>query len=114
MVTHMHDDPDQRLLGLFAHARETLPHEDFMRRIHQRLGHARRLRTLRGSVVISILAVIGMWMAPAVLEKTAAVVHALGAQSSAYGGFIISPWGWAVSMLIGLAVLVRTGALRRA
>jgi hypothetical protein len=40
-------------------------------------------------------------------------VHVVGEQSRFYGVLIISPAGWAVSMLIGFLVLLRAGALRR-
>jgi hypothetical protein len=87
-VTHMSNETDDRLLALFAEAHETLPSAEFMQ---------------------SFLA----WIMPRVLATTAAVVHVVGEQSRPYGALIISPAGWAVSMLIGFLVLLRTGALGR-
>lgn len=113
MVIHMQDELDAKLLALFAESRETLPSEEFMQAFWMRQEHARRLRTLRRAGLIAALALIGGWLAPAVLEHTAAAFRSLGTHSIAYGDLLISPWGWAVSMLFGLAVLVRTGALRR-
>lgn len=113
MVIHMQDELDAKLLALFAESRETLPGEKFMRAFRMRRERARRFRTLRRDGLIAILALIGASVAPAVLEQTAAAFRALGRHSIAYGDLLISPWGWVVSMLFGLAVLVRTRALRR-
>ncbi len=50
---------------------------------------------------------------PSVLDSTAAVVRVVADQAPSIGALIISPLGWAVSMLIGFGVLLRAGALRR-
>ena len=62
---------------------------------------------------VVLLGVLAAWITPSILATTAAVAHAVGEQSRSYGALVISPAGWAVSMLIGFLVLLRTGALRR-
>ncbi|HEX3914919.1 MAG TPA: hypothetical protein VHW71_15565 [Steroidobacteraceae bacterium] len=109
----MQDELDAQLVALFAESRETLPSEEFMRAFGMRRKRTRRSRTLRRVGLIAVLAIIATWAAPAVLEQTAAAFRALGMHSTDYGELLVSPWGWAVSTLFGLAVLVRTRALRR-
>lgn len=113
MVTRMQDELDPKLLALFAESQETFPDEEFMRAFWARRERARRRRTLRRVALVAILALAGAWMAPALLEQTAAAMRALGRHSMAHGDLLISPWGWTLSMIFGLAVLVASGALRR-
>ena len=72
----------------------------------------RRRRTVRLTLLVA-LGVLSAWIMPSVLATTATVVNAVGEQSQSFGLLIISPAGWAVSMLIGFLVLLRAGALRR-
>ena len=78
-----------------------------------RMERARRLQSMLRIALVVVLGVFAAWIMPRVLATTAAVVHVVGEQSRPYGALIISPAGWAVSMLIGFLVLLRTGALRR-
>lgn len=113
MVTRMSDEIDDRLLALFAEARETLPSAEFMLSFAAKVQRARRLQSMRRIAVVVILGVLAAWLMPSVLAITAGVVHAAAERSQSYGPLIISPAGWGVSMLIGFLVLLRTGALRR-
>jgi hypothetical protein len=108
----MSDEVD-RLLALFAEAHETLPSAEFMQSYLARMERARRLQSRRRIALGLVLGVLAAWIMPSVLATTAAVVHVVGEQSRSYAALIISPAGWAVSMLIGFLVLLRTGALRR-
>jgi multisubunit Na+/H+ antiporter MnhB subunit len=113
MVARMSNEIDDRLLTLFAEARETLPYAEFMQSFLARMERARRWQRLRRIAVVVLLGALVAWITPSILATTAAVAHAVGEQSRSYGALVISPAGWAVSMLIGFLVLLRTGALRR-
>jgi hypothetical protein len=109
----MSNEIDDRLLALFAEAHETLPSAEFMQAFLARMERARRRQNIWRIVLVVALGVLAAWIMPSVLATTAAVVNAVGAQSRSHGALIISPAGWAISMLIGFLVLLRTGALRR-
>jgi hypothetical protein len=117
----MANEIDDRLLDLFSEARETLPSAEFMQTFLARMERARRVQSMRRMALIAVLGVLAAWIMPSVLASTASavqaaqhvVVDAVGEQSQPYAALIISPAGWAVSMLIGFLVLLRTGALRR-
>jgi hypothetical protein len=113
MVTRMSDEIDDRLLALFAQARETLPSAEFMQSFLAGMQRARRLHSMRRIAAVVVLCILAAWLMPSVLATTAAVVHIAAERSQSYGALIISPAGWGVSMLIGFLVLLRTGALRR-
>jgi len=113
MVTPMSDELDPKLLALFAEAREPLLDAAFVAAFLARMERARRIRTA-GRIAMTVIAVLAAaWIMPSVLDRTASIARAIGEGSGSHGDLIVSPWGWAVSMLIGLAVLLRTGALRR-
>jgi hypothetical protein len=109
----MSNEIDDTLVALFAKAHETLPSAEFMQSFLTRMERARRWQSMRRIALAVVLAILGAWIMPAVLSTTAAVVRAVGERSQSYGLLIISPAGWAVSMLIGFLLLLRTGALRR-
>lgn len=109
----MSNEIDETLVALFARAHETLPSAEFMQSFLTRMQRARRRRSMRRTALAVVLAILAAWVMPSVLSTTAAVVRAVGERSQSYGLLIISPAGWAVSMLIGLLLLLRTGALRR-
>jgi hypothetical protein len=120
-VTRMANEIDDRLLDLFSEARETLPSAEFMQTFLARMERARRVQSMRRMALIAVLGVLAAWIMPSVLASTASAVQAaqhvlvdaVGEQSQPYAALIVSPAGWAVSMLIGFLVLLRTGALRR-
>ena len=62
--------------------------------------------------MIAAATIVAAWFMPAVLQSTAAAIHAMAEYSESQVALIASPAGWAVSTLIALAVLFRTGALR--
>jgi len=112
-VTRMSNEIDDRLRALFAEAHKTLPSAEFMQSFMARMERARRLQSMRRIALGLGLGVLAAWIMPSVLATTASVMHVAAEQSRSYGALIISPAGWAVSMLIGSLVLLRTGALRR-
>jgi hypothetical protein len=101
------------LRALFAEAHETLPSAEFIQTFLTRVERARRMQSMRRIALGIAVGVLAAWILPSVLASTAAVMHAAGEQARPYGDLLISPAGWAVSMLIGFLVLRRTGALRR-
>jgi hypothetical protein len=112
-VTRMSNEIDDRLLALFAEARETLPDAEFLQSFLARMERARRRQRLRRIAAVVLLGLLAAWVTPSILATTAAVAQAVGEQSRSYGALVISPAGWGISMLIGFIVLLRTGALRR-
>jgi hypothetical protein len=109
----MSDDLDPQLLTLFAEQHEPLPGTEFVEAFFARMERARRMRTM-GRIALTVVAVFaGAWVMPSVLDHTALVVRSIGEHSADYAPLLVSPWGWAVSTLIGLAVVLRTGGLRR-
>ena len=113
MVTPMSDELDPKLLARFAEAREALPSAEFVEAFLARMDRARRVRTLIRIAITVVAVIAGAWILPSVLDHTALTVRAIGEHSTSYAPLVISPSGWAVSMLIGLAVVIRTGGLRR-
>ena len=109
----MSNEIDETLLALFAKAHETLPSAEFMQSFLTRMERVRRRQSMRRIALAVVLAILAAWIMPSVLSTTASVAHAVGERYQPYGVLIISPAGWTVSMLIGLLVLLRTGALRR-
>jgi hypothetical protein len=109
----MSNEHDDRLRALFAEAHETLPGAEFTQLFLVRMERARRVQSMRRIALGLGVLVLAAWIMPSVLATTAAVMHAIGEQSRPFGALIISPAGWAVSMLIGFFLLLRTGALRR-
>jgi hypothetical protein len=79
----------------------------------EKMERAQRIRTLSRIAMTVVAIFAGAWIMPSVLNHTAAVVRTIGEHSTSYAPLVISPWGWAVSTLIGLAVIMRTRGLRR-
>jgi hypothetical protein len=113
MVTAMFNDRDPELARVFAQAREPLAHEQFIANLLQKIDHARRVRMWRQ--ILAILAVLGLVSLNVrlVLEQTAAAARFIGDFSPAYTDLLITPWGWAASMLVGVWVVYRTRPSRR-
>jgi hypothetical protein len=113
MVTAMLNEQDPELTRVFAQAREPLADEQFIAMLLQKIDHARHVRMWRQ--ILTILAVLGLVSLnmPLVLEKTAAAVRFVGDFSPAYTDVLITPWGWAASMLVGVWVVFRTRPSRR-
>jgi hypothetical protein len=109
----MSDDLDPKLLALFAESREPLHDTVFMSAFLLKLERAHRLRLMSriGMIVAAVFA--AAWIMPSVLHATAAVARVVGEGSTVHAPLLLSPWGWLVSTLIGLAVIFRTGAMRR-
>ena len=112
-VTRMSDEMDEKLLTRFARSQERLPDAEFMQTVLAGMQRARRVRSMRRIVMAVVLMILAAWIMPSVLDSTAAVVGVVADQAPSIGALIISPLGWAVSILIGFGVLLRARALRR-
>jgi hypothetical protein len=104
-------DPD--LTRLFAQARAPLADDVFMAGLLLKMERARRARMRRQVLAIAAVAVVVLLNLGPVLEGTAAVVRLVGDVPPAFADLLITPWGWAVSMLVGIAVVLRARPSRR-
>ncbi len=113
MVAVMINDLDPDLTRLFAQAREPLVDDLFMANLLLKIERARRARMWRQILAIVAVAIVVSLNIRLVLEKTAAAVRLVGDLSPAYADMLITPWGWAVSMVVGIWVVLRTRPSRR-
>jgi hypothetical protein len=113
MVTSMKPELNPSLARLFSQAREPLDDGPFMANLVGKIERARRARLRRQILAIAAIGVIASLNMRLVLEMTAAAVRFVGDFSPAYTELLITPWGWAVSMLVGIWVVLRTRPSRR-
>ena len=109
----MLDELDPALARLFARARTPLPDGEFIRELFSRIDRARRVRLWRQIAVVAAAVLIGALNMPLLLEKTAGVVRLAGAWAPTYADLLVTPWGWAVSGVVGAWMLFRTRPSRR-
>jgi hypothetical protein len=109
----MSDELDPVLARAFAQAREPLADGEFMAKLTVKIDRARHLRMWRQIVVIVAFALLAGLNVRPVLETTADVVRLAGTLPPAYADLFVTPWGWAVSGLIGAWVVFRTRPSRR-
>src|SRR5258708_8326401 len=103
----MIDELDPELTRLFAQARGPLADDLFMANLLLKIERARRARMWRQILAIVAVAVVVALNIRPVLEKTAAAVRLVGDISPAYAEMLITPWGWAVSLLAWIWVVLR-------
>jgi hypothetical protein len=113
MVTAMFDELDPELARAFAQAREPLADAPFIANLLLRIERARRIRLWGQILAIAAAVVIVSLNLRRVLEGTAAAVRFAGDLSPANMELLITPWGWAVSTLIGVWIVLRTRPSRR-
>jgi exosortase/archaeosortase len=109
----MNDELDPDLTRLFAQAREPLADGPFMANLLLKIERARRARMRRQIFAIAAVAVIVAFNMRRVLEAVAGAVRFVGDHSPAYTQMLITPWGWAASMLVGVWVVLRFRPSRR-
>jgi hypothetical protein len=108
MVNAMLDDLDPDLATAFERARQPLRSDRFMADMLRTIERTQRIRMWRRVIVIAAaVAAVFLEMRP-ILEGLAAALRFVGDASSAYTELLITPWGWAVSMLVGGWILFRT------
>ena len=109
----MKPELDPSLARLFAQAREPLDDGPFMANLVPTIERARRVRLWRQILAIAAVVIIASLNMRLVLEMTAAAVRFAGDFSPAYTEMLVTPWGWAVSMLVGACVVLRAWPSRR-
>ena len=109
----MFNELDPELTRAFAQAREPLADAAFSATLLRRIERARRLRWCGQILAIAAVVLIVSLNLRLVLESTAAAVRFAGDVSPANLELLITPWGWAVSMLIGVWIVLRTRPSRR-
>jgi hypothetical protein len=103
----MPDELDPMLLRLFEDRRQSLPDEAFVTTLLRRIERRQRAAAVRQAAIIAAALLLIAWLLPGLLRATAAVVQSIGAQTESYASLLLSPLGWAASMLVGLAVILR-------
>jgi hypothetical protein len=113
MELRMVNESDADLMRVFAEAREPLADEEFVRRTLLHIERGRRAhwwRRLLGLAVVAVLVAMNLrWTVGA----TVTLVGAVGDYSPAYSQWMISPAGWAVSLVVGAWVVLRYRPSRR-
>jgi hypothetical protein len=109
----MSNDWDPELSLLFARAREPLGDDVFMATLLSRLDRVRRRRMLRQILLAAAVVLIVAVTLRMILDETAGAVRIFADALSAHTEWVISPWGWAGSMLIGAWVVLRSRRSRR-
>jgi hypothetical protein len=113
MVTEMSNEWDPELAKVFAQASEPLAGDRFMAKLLLKIERKRRIRMwLQILAVVAVVGFVSLNM-PWVLEKTARLVRLAGDFSPIHAEVLITPWGWAASMLFGIGVLLSTRPSRR-
>jgi hypothetical protein len=118
----MNSDLDPELWRLFAQqAQAPLADEQFTAALLLKIERTRRARLwYQGLAIVAAVIVVALNIEPllegtaaAMRVGTAAAVRMAGDLPPSRGEFLITPTGWAVSMLLGGWVLLRTRPSRR-
>jgi hypothetical protein len=113
MVTTMLNESDPELTKAFAQARQPLSGDRFTANLLLKIERTRRIRMWLQIFAVVAVVIIVLLNMPLVLRKTVSAVRFAGDFSPTYAELLITPWGWTVSMLIGVWVLLRTRPSRR-
>ena len=111
--TRLSDELDTHLLRAFAAADEPSDGDEFMVNLLRKIERTRRARMWGWGGTAAAVVVVAALNMPLMLEVTAAAVRFVGDFSPADMQVLISPAGWAVSMLVGGAVLFLMRPSRR-
>jgi hypothetical protein len=103
----MSDELDPLLVELFDARRESLHDAEFIAALLADIDRQQRAASRRHALIAVIVLLVLAWQLPGLLRATASAVQAIGAHSQAYGSLLTSPLGWALSMLVGVAVILR-------
>jgi hypothetical protein len=109
----MQNELDPDLARAFAEARGVLAHDEFIVDLLLKIERSRRARLWRRIVAIGAVVVLVSINMRLVLDMTASVVRFVAELSPIPAESVVTPWGWAVSMVIGAWVVLRAGSLRR-
>jgi len=109
----MSNEWDPELSRAFARAREPLHDDLFIATLLQKIDRVRRRPLWRQIFVAAAVVLIVAVNLRSVLDETASAVRLVADAAPAYTEWVISPWKWAGSMLIGAWVVLRTRRSRR-
>jgi len=109
----MVDELDPELTRAFAQAREPLTDAPFVANLLLRIERARRIRLWGQILAVAAVVLVVSLNLRLVLEGTAAAVRLAGDLSPTNMQWLVTPGGWAVSMLIGVWIVLRTRPSRR-
>jgi hypothetical protein len=109
----MSDELDPLILEAFAQPDEPPGGDEFLVNLLQKIERTRRARRWGWGVAAAALVLGAALNMPLMLEVTAAAVRFVGDFSPADMQVLISPAGWAVSMLVGGGVLFLMRPSRR-
>ena len=109
----MSNDWDPELSRVFGRAREPLGDDLFTATLLQKIDRMRRRRLWRQILVTAAVVLIVAVNLRTVLDETAGAMRMVAEAAPAYAQWMISPWGWTGSMLIGAWVVLRTRRSRR-
>jgi hypothetical protein len=101
------DELDPLLVELFESKHASLNDPEFIAALLTRIERQQRAAGRWQALLAIVLLLLLAWQLPGLLRATAAAVQSMSTHSQAYAPLMISPIGWAVSMLVGLAVMLR-------
>jgi hypothetical protein len=104
---------DSELSKWFAQAHQPLADGEFLEASLVKIERAQRIRLWRRILLAAAALIVASLTMPMVLEKTSWMARSVGEFPPAYGDLLITPVGWAVSMIIGICVVLRTRPSRR-
>ncbi len=109
----MQEDIDSDLTRLFDEARHALPPGEFAERVGLRIHGARRRRALRRILTWLAVAVCAAAASPYAVQASLALVDRMEQWLPDLGRTLVSPAGWACSILLALWLLRRVKVLHR-
>ena len=110
----MHDEFDPDLAREFAQARAPLADDDFLAGLLRKIERARRARLWRQILIVAAAVILVSLNMHLVVEMTAAAVRAVGQLTPPLpSDFLVTPWGWTVSVTLGAGLLFHLRPSRR-
>jgi hypothetical protein len=98
---------DPKIAALFAAARRPADSQLFVEAVLKRLQAERRARR-RWQLLLAVLApALLVWIAPDILDATSRLFAGMNQLPLPSADFLVSPWGWALSLVFGACVLLR-------
>ena len=106
-MSDMQPPLDEDLVRLFEDARAPLPSEAFLERFERRRARVGRLRLVLQVGGLALLAAAGLIIAPYAIRGSLALSGYAADGLSSLGLAMLSPAGWAGSLLLGAWILRR-------
>lgn len=106
-------ESDDLLMRLFAEARAPRAGDEFVASVAARIGRARLRGRVARIAAFALLAALAVAATPYVAEGSLALADRLASGLPALGAALVSPVGWAASVVIALWSLRRLRILGR-